>query len=415
MKIVLGLLLPLFVFGQGYELKTYIDNANISNGLIKAKEINIQSKKEQIEAARSAYWPTVEIGADYSLQSPNYVVSPGQVGNVYASVNMDIYDGGRKGAIVRSRSYEHEASLFEKSAFEKSITLEITRHYYGIQSLKATLNALQERGTELKAQIKRVKKFLVAGLSTQEDVDKLVAVYENNNYTIENTKLALKTSEDNLELISGLPAKELKRNYFKEPKQVRFEYLDTIKVMLSNASAIGENANAIDAGYMPQVNLSDTYHKSHYDDFVSAPGISGDEFLIDHQNKLGISVNMRVFDHGKMDKESEAVKYQKLSLLSEIDYAKKEQRMNFKLAGKTLKTTRTKLKSAKSALKAAQSTYSVIRQKFEVGLVDNIAFLDALAQTTLADARYKETVYDYEIKKSIYYYYAGKDPKEFIR
>lgn len=297
----------------------------------------------------------------------------------------------------------------------KSITLAIVRHYYSIQSYRATLDALQERSNELKAQIKRVKKFLVAGLSTQEDLDKLVAVYENNNFTIENTKLTLATNEDNLELISGLSAKQLKRNYFTEPRKVQFEYFDTIKVMQSNASAIGENANAIDAGYMPQVNLSDTYHKSHFDDFVSSPGIVGDEFLIDHQNKLSISVNMRVFDKGKMAKESEAVKYQKLSLLSEIDHAKKEQRMNYKLAGKTLKTTRTKLKSAKAAFKAAQSTYSVIRQKFEVGLVDNIAFLDALAERTLADARYKETVYDYEVRKSIYYYYAGKDPKEFIR
>ncbi|MEA2046985.1 MAG: TolC family protein, partial [Campylobacterota bacterium] len=305
--------------------------------------------------------------------------------------------------------------LFEKNAFEKSITLEITRHYYGIQSLKATLHALEERGTELKAQIKRVKKFLAAGLSTQEDVDKLVSVYENNTYTIENSKLALETSEDNLALISGLSAKQIKRNYFIEPKQIPFEYFDTIKVMQSNASAIGENANAIKAGYMPQVNLSDTYHKSHYDDFASAPGISGDSFLVDHQNQLTLSVNMRLFDNGKMSKESEALKYQKLSLLSEIDHAKKEQKMNYRLAGKTLKTTKIKLKSAKSALKAAQSTYDAIRQKFEVGLVDNIAFLDALAERTLADSRYKETVYDYEIRKSIYYYYAGKDPKEFIR
>jgi len=415
MRILLVLFLPLYIFAQSYGLKTFINNANKTNGLIKAKEINIQSKNEQIEAARSAYWPTVDVGADYSLQSPNYVVSTGQVGNAYASVSMDIYDGGRKDAIVRSRSYEHEASLFEKSAFEKSVTLEIVRHYYGIQADKAILHALQERSEELKAQITRVEKFLVAGLSTQEDVDKLVAVYENNNFTIENAKLTLATNEDNLELISGLPARQLKRNYFTEPRQAQFEYFDTIKVMQSNASAIGENANAIDAGYMPQVNLSDTYHQSHFDDFVSAPGIRGDEFLIDHQNVLGVSVNMRVFDKGKMAKESEAVKYQKLSLLSEIDHAKKEQRMNFKLAGTTLKTTRTKLKSAQAALKAAQSTYSVIRQKFEVGLVDNIAFLDALAERTLADARYKETVYDYEIRKSIYYYYAGKDPKEFIR
>jgi len=412
MKILVILVLPLFVFAQSYGLKTFIDNANKSNGLIKAKEINIKAKNEQLEAAKSAYWPTVDVGGDYSLLTPNYMVSPGQVGNVYASVSMDLYDGGRKDAIVRAKGFEHEASLFEKAAFEKSITLEIARHYYGIQTLKATLHALQERGTELKAQIARVKKFKGAGLSTQEDVDKLTSVYENNNYTIENTKLSLETSEENLKLISGLSAKQLKRNYFKEPRHIRFEWFENIKMLQANASAIGENANAIDAAYMPQVNLSDTYHKSHFDDLVST---SGDGFLIDHQNKLMVSVNMRLFDNGKMSKESEAVKYQKLSLLSQIDHAKKEQRMNFKLAGKSLKTTRTKLKSAKSALKAAKSTYDVIRQKFEVGLVDNIAFLDALAQRTLADARYKETVYDYEIRKSIYYYYAGKSPKEFIR
>jgi len=415
MKILLILVLPLFVFAQSYGLKTFINNANKTNGLINAKEINIKAKKEQVKAAKSAYWPTVDIGADYSALSPNYLVSPGQVGNVYASVSMDLYDGGRKDALLRSRDFEHEASLFEKRAFEKSITLEIVRHYYGIQKFKATINALKERSTELKAQIIRVKKFKGAGLSTQEDIDKLVAVYENNNFTLENTKLTLETSEENLQLISGISAKQLKKNYFKEPKNIRFEVFENIKMLQANANAVGENANAIDAAYMPQVNISDTYHKSHFDDLVSAPGISGDGFMIDHQNKLIVSVNMRLFDNGKMAKESEVVKYQKLSLLSQIDHAKKEQRMNFKLAGKSLKTTRTKLKSSKSALKAAQSTYNVIRQKFEVGLVDNIAFLDALAQRTLADARYKETVYDYEIRKSIYYYYAGKSPKEFIR
>jgi len=415
MKILVILLLPLFVFAQSHGLKIFINSASKTNGLIKAKEINIKAKREQIEAAKSAYWPTVDVGADYSTLSPNYLVSPGQVGNTYASVRLDLYDGGRKDALLRAKDFEHKASLFEKSAFEKSITLEIVRHYYGIQTLKATIYALQERSKELKAQINRVKKFKGAGLATVEDIDKLTAVYENNNFTLENAKLLLETSEENLKLISGLSAKHLKRNYFKEPRHIDFEVFENIKMLQANASAIGENANAIDAGYLPQVNLSDTYHKSHFDDLVTVPGMSGDGFSIDHQNKLMVSVNMRLFDNGKMSKESEAVKYQKLSLLSQIEHAKKEQRMNFRLAGRSLKTTRTKLKSSKSALKAALSTYSVIRQKFEVGLVDNIAFLDALAQKTLAEARYKETVYDYEVRKSIYYYYAGKDPKEFIR
>jgi len=415
MRILFILMLPLFIFAQSHGLKTFIEHANKTNGLIKAKEINVQSKQKGVEAAKSAYWPTVDIGADYALMSPNYLVSPGQVGNAYVSASVELYDGGRKDAILKSKYFEQEASLFEKRAFQKSITLEIVRHYYGIQTLKATLYALEKRSRELKAQINRIKQFKSTGLATQEDVDRLQAAYDNNEYTIANTKLALDTSEENLKLISGISAKHLKENHFKEPRHIHFEPFDTIKVMQANASAIGENANAIDAAYMPQVTLSDSYHQSHFDDLVTAPGVSGEAFLIDHQNKLSVSVNMRLFDNGKMSKESEAVKYQKMALLSQLDHAKREQKMNFKLAGKSLHTSQEKIKSTKSALKAARSTYAVVKQKFEAGLVDNITFLDALSQKTLAVARYKATLYDYEVAKSIYYYYAGKNPKEFIR
>jgi len=415
MKIIVMLFLPLFVFAQSYGLRTFIANAAKNNGNIKAKEIAITSKSKEVEAAQSAYWPTLDIGGDYAIHSPKYMVSPGQVGNVYASLNLEVYDGGRKDALLQARQFEKEASLFEKEAFTKSITLQIVQHYYTIKKLKANLKALQERSRELKAQIGRIRKFKTTGLATQEDVDKLQAVLDNNAYTMENTQLALSRSEENLRLLTGLPAKRLARNYFVQPKKVRFEWFDQIKLLQANAEAIGMNAEAIHAAYMPQVNLSDSYHKSHYDDLVFMPGGGGEAFLIDHQNTLSLSGNMRLFDKGRIAKQSEAVKYQKLALLSQIEQSKKDQKMQFRLAGKNLRTMQAKLRSAKSALKAAKSTYDVIRQKFEVGLVDNIAFLDALAQKTLTEARYKETVYDNEIAKSLYYYYAGKDPKEFIR
>ena len=415
MKILLGLFLPLFIFAQSYGLKTLVENANKENGLITAKEIRIKAKQEEVDAAKSAYWPTVDVGANHSYVSPNNLVNPGQTSTAFATLNLDLYDGGRKSAILSAKRYEYEAVQFEKRAFEKSITLEIVRHYYGVQKLKATLEALNERSIELKEQIKRIRKFKSAGLSTQEEVDKLQAEYDSNNYTMANTKLELLTSERNLELLSGLPVIQLKKNYFKEPENIEFEIFENIKMLQANSNAVGENSNAINAGYKPQVNISDTYNKSHFDDTVSMGDFSGDGLLLDHQNKLMISVNMRLFDNDRMSKESEAVKYQKMALLSEIDYAKNEQKMNYNLSQKSLETIRTRLKSAKSALRAAKSTYDVLKKKFEVGLIDNIAFLDALTQKTLAQARYKETLYDYEIGKSIYYYYAGKDPKEFIR
>ena len=415
MRVILGLFLPLYVFSQSYGLTTLVENANKENGLIKSKEISIKAKQKEVDAAKSAYWPTVDVGANHSYLSPNSIVSPGETSTAFATINLDLYDGGRKSALLSAKRFEHEASLFEKSAFEKSITLDIVRQYYGVQKLKATLGALGEYSTELKEQIKRVKKFKGAGLSTQEEVDKLQAEYDSNNYTMANTKLELFRSEKNLQLLSGLPAKHLKKNYFQEPKNVQYEIFENIKMLQANANAIGENANAINAGYKPQVSISDTYNKSHYDDTVSMTGFDGDALLVDHQNKVMLSVNMRLFDNGRMSKESEAVKYQKLALLSEIEYAENEQEMNFHFSEKSLETIRTRLKSAKSALRAAKSTYDVLKEKFEVGLVDNIAFLDALTQKTLAQSRYKEILYDYEIGKSIYYYYAGKDPKEFIR
>lgn len=412
MKVLLGLFVPLYVFAQSYGLTTLVENANKSNSLIKAKEISIKAKQKEVDTAKSAYWPTIDIGASQSYISPNSVVNPGEVSTAYAMVSVDLYDGGRKSALLNAKSYEEEAAFFEKSAFQKSITLQIVQYYYGLKKLKATFGALEERSTELKEQIKRIKKFKGAGLSTQEEVDKLQAEYDSNNYTMANTKLEIFSSEKNLQLLSGLPVRKLKRNYFQEPKNVEFEIFENIKMLQANANAIGENANAINAGYKPQINLSDTYNQYDYDDTVSLPGF---DLLEDHQNTLKISVNMRIFDNGRMSKESEAVKYQKLALLSEIEYAENEQEMNFHLSQKSLETIRTRLKSAKSALLAATSTYDVLKEKFEVGLIDNIAFLDALTQKTLAQSRYKETLYDYEIGKSIYYYYAGKDPKEFIR
>jgi len=123
---------------------------------------------------------------------------------------------------------------------------------------------------------------------------------------------------------------------------------------------------------------------------------------------------MRLYDDGQLRKSKEALQYQKMSLESLSIHSQREQRMNFKVAKSRLKSIRAKFKSAKSALRASRSTYSSIVKKYEVGLVDNIAYLDALKKQTISQARYKSTRYDYEVAKSIYYY-TGKDPKNYIK
>jgi outer membrane protein TolC len=413
MRIAWIALLPLLGIAQEYGLKNLITDAHQNNPMIKATQLKTAAKSKEMEAAKSAFWPTLDIGGSYSRSTPTTIVNPGEVTSGYAAVRMELYDGGRKSALKRAKGFEYHASLFEQEAFAKNLSLRIIDDYYTVRKLQAMLSALYGQSKELKAQLERIRKFSAAGLATQEDIDKLVAVYENNRYTIENTKLALETGLEKLRLESGLPVERLKKSLFKEPRNITFEPYENSKILNATANALNENANAVKAGYMPQIAIQDTYTKSKYDDL--APSEFPGDILLDHQNQASVSVSMRLFDNGKMSREKEALQYQKLALESERQYRIDEQKMHFRLSEKNLKTIRAKLQSARSELKAAQSTYHAIVKKFENGLVDNIAYLDALNNQTLAKARYDETRYEYEVAKSIYYYYAGKDPKEFIQ
>ena len=411
MKTALAMLLPLLLWGHSYGLKAYIDHASTHNAQLHAKAITLHAKQKVIDASLATYWPTVDIGANYTHHAEKSMTIPGEVGTLFVSAHYSLYDGGRKDALLRSKRYEKRASRFEEKALRKSITLQIIQYYYGILKIRVSLKALRQRAKELQTQIDRTIRLHTSGLSTTAMIERLQAAFDNNAYTLANARLLLKKSQENLTLLSGLSAMTIRENHFKEPRHLKMRYAEPIRIMRASAAALEENTHAIEAGYAPQVSLSDTFSLTHAADTLPSPFPSAKS----NQNTLTLSVGMRLFDHGKIREESEALRYNRLALLSKIAYAKKEQRMHFRLAKAQLETTRTKIKSAKSALKSTRSNYASIKKKFESGLVDTIAYLDALTQQTAALAQYKEARYEYEIEKSLYYYYAGRDPRHYIQ
>ncbi len=67
---------------------------------------------------------------------------------------------------------------------------------------------------------------------------------------------------------------------------------------------------------MPQVNLNDSYRHSNYNGVESIAGF-GDGLLVKDENRLTLSVGMRIFDYDKIKHQSEVLKYQKLATSSE--------------------------------------------------------------------------------------------------
>ena len=415
MRYLILVLLPIYIVAKSYGLKELIDHSTHYNEELRSTKYKTKSKLKELDAQESRYYPTIDIGASYNHVDPSTIVMSSETMRGFGTFSWEIYDGGRRGALVRAKEFEHQASIFEESAFAKSLTLKIVNHFYAIKSLNATLESLSAESRELRAQIDRVKSFEMAGLATDEEIDKLQAVYDDNAYIIESTKLSILTNKETLWLLSGIEVKSLKSDIFAEPRGVKYERYEKTKVLDSSAKALSKRSDAIASGYLPQLLLEDSYSISNYNGVEPIAGFGGGGFLPENQNSLTLSAHMRLYDDGQLRKSREALQYQKMSLESLSIQSQREQKMNFKVAKSRLKTIRAKFKSAKSALRASRSAYSTIVKKYEVGLVDNIAYLDALKKQTISQARYKSTRYDYEVAKSIYYYYAGKDPKDYIK
>lgn len=410
------LLLPYMISANEVDLKTMLNSAMDYHPAIKSYTYKSMAKEEELESQKRAYFPTIDLGANYQKNDPISIVTPGKTQSAYVVAGLDIYDGGKKSALVSSKKWDYQASVFEKEAFAKNVVLDIINRYFTIQKLQANLVVLNMKSNELSYQIDRAKGFVAAGLATSDDVDKLQAAFDDNNFTIDSTTFALKEQEESLKTQSGLEFDMLAEANLEDPSGVlSYETYDKTKLLEAKANSAKESARSVLSAHIPQVSLQNTYTVSKYGDIDSAGGGFGDDFLVDNKNTLMLTANWRIFDGGQILRQKEAIELQSLALKEEQLGSQRDQESAYRLAKERLDTMKSQIKSTTSALKATQSTYEIVTRKFEAGLADNVAYLDALNAHSATMSRYKSALYDYEIAKSLYYYFAGKNPKEYIK
>jgi outer membrane protein TolC len=408
MKKLLFLIIPVLIYAQS--LKELIDLAITNNDLVAAKTFSQSSKSKELESKKSTYYPTVDIGGYYQKLDARTQMQPGDVYSAFTKVGVDVYDGGKKSSLINQTTHELKSTAFEKDDTKKSLALSITQDFFNIKSLNDTLESKIEAGNYLKAQLDRIKKFYEAELATKDNVDRFQASYDTNVYDIESIKLQILSLKKSLELKVGISVKNLDDSKFINPIGQSYEIADSLKALLAQKEAVVSSAQAIDSIYYPQIRVEDTYSLYEYGrtDNLHPKGE-------DNQNKLMLTLNMRLFDYGTVAKTKEAILMNSQALNSQITYKTKEQMMQYELAEFRIQTSKTKIKSAKSALVAANSAFKTVEEKFNAGIVDYVVYLDALTSKTTANSLYKTSLNDLEIAYAIYYFYSGKDIKEYIK
>lgn len=412
---ILMILPPLMLsisYGNSISLKSIVDNAYSSNNSLQSYEYKKQSKQQEINAQKKAYLPTVDIGANYQYNNPTSTVTAGRIQTVYGTASVDIFDWGRKSSLVNAKQYEYHASSLEKEAFAKNMTLDIVQSYFTAQKISANISALKSKQKELTYQNRRMAAFVRAGLATNDDKDKLQASYDENSYALSSAFMSLDEQLEHLKLVSGLEFDTLMPSTIANPTTIKPELYEKPKIIEAQKNVLKENIDALNATIMPQIKLQNTYTFSNFED---KPIGGFDGMFQTNKNTLMLTATMRVYDGGVASRQEEAIKLQGLALNEDMITSQKEQVSLYRVAKEKLSALRSKIKSANSAARASSSTYISIKEKFGAGLVDNVAYLDALNSNAMAQSRQKEAQYDYEIAKSSFYYFAGKNPREYIK
>ncbi|NOX15351.1 MAG: TolC family protein [Epsilonproteobacteria bacterium] len=408
-KLIFLTLLP-FVLNAS-SLKEIIEMTLKNNVNIKALNYDVASKKETLKSVSNTLNPTINIGANYTrldLDTRSTQVGATSVG--YLKFGIDLYDGGKNSSIKRQKGFELESTKLGVKASTKEILLQVVTLFYQVKTIDENIMAYKDKSKTLYAQYKREKQKYDIQMVTIDEVLKLQSEYESNRYIVDDLKYQRDYLYQNLSLLAGEKISSVDDSKLPDILNLKYQSSSSIKALQVGLKAANENIAQVTAIKKPKIRFEDSVNVYHYSDYNE--GLLKD--LPDTQNQLMLSFSLNLYDSSSSSKRQSAI-LAKMVKKEQLNYAKAKEKMVFDLAIKKLATQKSKVASAKSALDMAVSVYDIILTKFQNGIVDNIAYLDALSKKTINQALYNQALNNYEIAKANYYFSSGVDYKEVLK
>ena len=406
-KLYFIFLTPLFLYSQNLE---ELVNLSIQNKLVDSSIQNLDSIKDEYRSVKSSYLPSLDVGAGHSITDNETASLAKNSSKAYASLNYVLYDGGKKSDIYDS--YESTIKSADESvlALKNEIALNVINYYYDYLSNISKKEAKIKEIEQLDSQLQRLSRFLDAGTTTEDEVQKIISRLENAKVVLQEIELNMQTIVHNLEYITGQEVNIQSGSSISEfksdnEKDLRFD-LKSIEFDLQTKLA---NSRSEKSAYLPTITLDNTY--TYYDNNYEG-NYSND---LEHQNILSANLKWNLFSFGKTKYKYESKYKEYLSEKSKFEYEKNKADIDLKLALKAYDISKLKIKSAEANVKAADATFDVIKSKYENGLIDNVAFLESLSEKSDALSQLKTSQNELEIKKANIIYHSGKKLQEYIK
>lgn len=408
-RLVLGLSLPILLFSES--LNDLIE-MSLKNKNIMATEKNVESIQDEYKSVKRGYLPSLSVGGGYTDVSTETASNANNALDAYVDLSYSLYDGGKKDLTYKSYKTQINSSKEDLMTLKNEVSLDVIKHYFDYLTYVSEKDAKLTEIEQLTAQHQRLSKFLDAGTTTIDEIDRIVSNLESANVELHELDLNIETVLHELEYITGKRV-NINEGSFIEVSNEENELRNDIKSLEFNAKTKLLEAKTVKTVDNPQITLDNTF--TYYDNNYNSSTYESSSSNLDKQNVFSVNLTWNLFNFGSTKAAYDSSHKSFLSTKSKLEYEKNKAEVDLNLAIKSYEIAKLKIKSANAALRAAVSTYDVVKNKYENGLVDNVSYLEALSDKSDAQSALSSAKYNLEVRKANVMYQKGKNVWEYVK
>lgn len=392
-----------------------------SSNLAQISNYEPQKAQLQKESVKSAYMPSLTIDGGYSFLSGDInVLRPQRAATARAILELAVYDGGKREALLSSLSHLSAAEILKNEDYQNLLAFNMAKLYFSFLSLGELALAKESEINYLKNALNRLEKYYRAGLSDESEYEAINARYAmalaerleitQNQNEIKNQIYAL-TGRD-IKPVAG------SRIVFTDddsmPQKSQKPELEALRLNFA-AALEDEKITASETNLQIFIKNTYTFMRTHYDrnllpaQYRSALEPYFDDFFKPNlnTNELILGFSWKAFDFGANKKRREIKRISALQAKLNLDQKRLQNELNLANIKNDLKTLKQKIAAGESALNSAQTSLNAVSKKYEAGLLGYVEFLNATAQSFSAGSALELSKSKFEIKKAEYLYERG--------
>ncbi len=377
------------------------------NEQIKASEHYLEAAKAKESSVTSNYLPSLSIGGNYIENSQNNQFMYKRNETAYAKASLILYDGGKREALMDQQEAQVKSASHALSATHDNVFLNIIYQYYSYLNMLSLEEATLQKMEQLEAEHHRLKQYFSVGSATADEVQRIVSSVEQAKVDLINVRNNLENILNTLEYLVGTRVKvEAGSSVIFNPSK-EIETRHDILALQENLNSAKAEVNIAKAPYLPTIAIEDTYSWYDYNKEYTLG--------LDKQNTVMLSLQWKIFDFGATSSTKEAAHRNYLAKSSELAYEKSRAKASLSNAQNSYQSALLKTEAAKARQSAADMTYDLVQKKFQMGIVNNVSYLDALSEKYSAKSGLQSALNDLEYQKAVVLYEMGKEIKGAIQ